>query len=137
MLLPSGPTHQNGLFSHCDQDVADAVEVVRRDGEILDARLGHGRDRAPGVAGHVADHGRVDRHARALAELRGVAEQPQQFLRPAEPGEFVQVHAVERDLAALDGVEELRALLSAASRCRNRSAAQSTSTFQTNRAPSG
>ena len=89
------------------QNVANAVEVVRCDGEVPDARLGHRRDRAPRIAGDVADHRRVHGHARAFTELSREAKQPHQFLWPAEARQFVQIHSVEGDLAASDRVEKL------------------------------
>ena len=115
---------------------ADAVEVIRRVGQIADARLVHRRHSAPCASRHIADHRRVDRHAGELRELCGMAEQSQQFLRPAKPGELVGIHAVELDLTGLHRSDEGGAL-GFIWRLRKRSAAHKTSTFQTKRAPSG
>ncbi len=93
------------------QNRADAVEVVGRDREVADARVRHGRDGSPRVAGHVADHGRVDRDAAPPPERTGEAEEAQQLLGPAQARELVEVHAVERDLPLGRGVEERRAVL--------------------------
>ena len=65
-----------GLALPLRHRIADPAAFVRIDagGKIPDARLGHRRDRAPGVARHVADHRRCHRHARAFAELGRVTE---------------------------------------------------------------
>ena len=44
------------------------------------------------------------------ADLRGEAEEPQQFLGAAKARELVEIHAIERDLSLLHGVEELGSL---------------------------
>ena len=92
------------------QDRADAVEVIRRGVEVADARVRHRGDRAPRVAGHVADHHRINRSPGLFGELGGVAEEADQFLGAAQPGQLVQIHSAERHLAALHGVQKLRAL---------------------------
>ena len=90
---------------------AHAVEVVRREGEILHAGLRHSRHGAPGVARHVADHRGLDGHAALGGKPGGVAHQVEQLLRAAKAGEDVAVEGVQADLAGLDGGHEGRALL--------------------------
>ena len=94
-----------------DHDRADAVKVVRGYRKISNPGLGHRCDRAPGVTRHIANHCRVHRRAALPAQLGRVAEETHQLLRPAESGQFVQVHPVEGDLAVSDGVDEFLALL--------------------------
>ena len=66
----------------------------------------HASHDAPGVARHVANHGRLDLHAATPAQRNAPLHQPQQFLRPAQAGQLVAVHAVELDLPGADGVDQ-------------------------------
>ena len=93
------------------QDGADPIEVVGCHGEVSDSRLSHGGDRAPRVAGDVGDHGGVERHAGPFSQSRSIPEQTNQLLRPTQPGQFIQVHAIQDDLSILDRGEKRLPLL--------------------------
>ncbi|OQC08660.1 MAG: hypothetical protein BWX80_00229 [Candidatus Hydrogenedentes bacterium ADurb.Bin101] len=103
---PVRPHPVKRLVLPLHQDVPDAVEIVGGYAEIPDAGVRHGAHGAPGVAGHIADHRRLDGNAGPPAHLCGHFEKAQQFFGAAEAGQLVEVHGVERDLAGFHGFKK-------------------------------
>ena len=82
------------------------MSAIGTDGEILHAALGQDRDDAPGVAGHVGNHGRINRYLVAVPQYLGILDQSHKLLRPAQGGQLVAVEGVQADPAFFDGVDK-------------------------------
>ena len=94
-----------GLVAPGLEGAADAVpaivqvgHVVGTAGEIAHAGLGQGRDKAPGIAGDVREHGRVDGQAVLPGQPPGVGRRFEQLVGRARSGQDVGQEPLEADL---------------------------------------